>query len=274
MVFALGPGDMTFGRMLPGDNNMIASLMRKNSLFLSAAAQNNHKALLPVYEWFRRSVHFVLVRRRRPIFTERMRLERSEIARLMTLADLGIEEVRVGDQFRQQPPFEGLAGALDFPAPSPEFEFLHQFGESLVPFKTKDESDGTMAYFSLLGPILRALRDGSVLAIDEIDSSLHPSLLAFLVRLFCNKSSNPKGAQLIFNTHDTNLLVNGVLQRDQIWFTEKDREGVSHLFPLSDFKPRPDENFQKRYLQGRFGAIPFIDSERILEGLNAEAQPR
>ena len=139
---------------------------------------------------------------------------------------------------------------------------------------SQQESDGTMAYFSLLGPILRALENGSVLVIDEIDSSLHPSLLAFLVRLFCDKTSNSKGAQLLFNTHDSHLLADGVLQRDQIWFTEKDREGLSHLYPLSDFKPRPDENFQKRYLQGRFGAIPFIDSERILEGLNAEAQPR
>jgi hypothetical protein len=240
--------------------------MRKNSLFLSAAAQNNHQALLPVYGWFRKSSHLASGNMRDAAITAEMCLDREkrvQIADLITRADLGVAGIFVGRQ--------KTGNALT----AEKVMLLHRLGETSAAFEVSDESEGTMTYFSLLGPVLRALEHGTLLAVDEIDSSLHPSLLAFLVRLFCDKSTNPKCAQLIFNTHDTNLLSDGVLQRDQIWFTEKDREGgVSHLYPLSDFKPRPDENFQKRYLQGRFGAIPFIESERILDSLNAEAQPR
>jgi len=283
-----GPAHFSFGRMLPGDNKTIASLTRKNSLFLSASAQNNHEGLLPIYGWFRKSIHFEFGNMRVPAVTTEMCSEqqhRSQVAGLMNLADLGVVELQVehrGDEDKKKlrMALVAMMKALEIPEQDASFEapdvvrFVHRVGDTLVSFDAQDESAGTVAYFALLGPILRALDGGSVLVIDEIDSSLHPSLLAFLVRLFCDKTSNPKGAQLIFNTHDSHLLADGVLQRDQIWFTEKDREGVSRLYPLSDFKPRSDENFQKRYLQGRFGAIPFIDSERILEGLNAEAQPR
>ena len=283
-----GPSEISFGRMLPGDNKTIASLMRKNGLFLSAAAQNNHETLLPLYGWFRKSIHFDLGNMRVPFTTMEMCTEQqrlSQVTDLMNLADLGVVELRVRrpadeDSKKLKLAIDAMMRALEIPERQTNFEapsvmqLVHRIGGTLVSLDTQDESTGTLAYLSLLGPILRALDSGSVLAIDEIDSSLHPSLLAFLVRLFCDRTSNPKGAQLIFNTHDTNLLADGVLRRDQVWFTEKDRDGVTHLYPLTDFKPRQDENFQKRYLQGRFGAIPFISSERILNGLNVEPQPR
>jgi hypothetical protein len=85
-----------------------------------------------------------------------------------------------------------------------------------------------------------------------------------LIRLFNNPATNPRGAQLIFNTHDTNLLSSGLLRRDQIWFTEKKDDGSSQLFPLSDFKPRRTENLENGYLQGRYGAIPFINPDAFL----------
>ena len=85
------------------------------------------------------------------------------------------------------------------------------------------------------------------------------------MRLFGRTSSNPCSAQLIFNTHDTNLLSSGGLRRDQIWFTEKDSTGSSHLYPLTDFKPRRQENLENGYLQGRYGAIPFIDPDYLTE---------
>ncbi len=90
-----------------------------------------------------------------------------------------------------------------------------------------------------------------------------------LIRLFNNPASNPKGAQLIFNTHDTNLLSSGVLRRDQIWFTEKGSSGDSHLYPLSDFKPRRQENLENGYLQGRYGAIPFMNPDAFLASCEA-----
>lgn len=257
-----GPAAITFGRTLAGDNRTIASLMRKNSLYLSTAAQNNHEALRPVYNWFHRSIDFVF-ERSIDFAGEtgsmcRFDEPRQEILDMMRFADLGVVSLRLED-----------VTGID-----PGIRFLHSVGDKVVEFDPNDESQGTAAYFSLLGPVLTALKRGAVLAVDEIDSSLHPSLTAFLVRLFGNKNSNPTAAQLIFSTHDTSLLSDGILKRDQVWFTEKDRVGVSQLYPLTDFKPRTGENFEKRYLQGRFGAIPFINSERIPGGINPDAQTR
>ena len=286
-----GPATISAGRALSGDNKTIAALTRKNSLFLSAAAQNNHEMLLPVYGWFQKSVHFVLGQEHSgALQTARMcRNEdrRREVSDLMTFADLGIVSLQlektqadVNEKFRSA--FDAFLNVLEFPQDerarlatredNDRVRLVHRLGDDLVPFDLDDESQGTIAYFSTLGPVLRALDRGSVLVVDELDSSLHPSLTAFLVRLFGDKTSNPKSAQLIFNTHDTQLLADGILGRDQIWFTDKDRQGASRLYPLTDFKPRSEEDFQKRYLQGRFGAIPFINSERIIEGLNARPQ--
>jgi AAA15 family ATPase/GTPase len=83
------------------------------------------------------------------------------------------------------------------------------------------------------------------------------------MRLFSSPATNPQSAQLIFNTHDTNLLSSGDLRRDQIWFTEKDPTGSSHLYPLTDFKPRRQENLENGYLQGRYGAIPFVHPDYL-----------
>jgi AAA15 family ATPase/GTPase len=129
------------------------------------------------------------------------------------------------------------------------------------------ESAGTLAYLALLGPLVEALKYGGVICVDELDSSLHPLIAIEIMRLFENRAQNPKGGQLIFNTHDTNLLNTGVLRRDQIWFTEKDSKGESHLYPLTDFKPRREENLESGYLQGRYGAIPFIHSDEFVTSL-------
>jgi AAA15 family ATPase/GTPase len=284
---------IAFGRNLGGDNKTIASLVRPNSLFLSAAAQNNHEALLPVYGWFQRSIHFLLdTKQSHTPQTIRMcadEASRRELSDLMSFADLGIvslsfekDRVEMTDKVRSA--MDALMTALEIPesaradARVPEISenvrLIHKFGDVLIPFDFDDESQGTLAYFAVLGPIIRALEGGSTLVIDELDSSLHPSLTSFLVRAFSDKASNPKSAQLIFNTHDINLLSDGALKKDQIWFTEKDRQGVSHLFPLTDFKMRADENFGKRYLQGRFGAVPFINSERLIDVLGIDATAR
>jgi AAA15 family ATPase/GTPase len=147
---------------------------------------------------------------------------------------------------------------------TPELRLLHRFGDKAVPLPLSNESGGTIAYLSLLGPVVDALRKGIPLLVDGLDASLHPLLAIELIRLFNSPSSNPNGAQLIFNTHDTNLLSSGVLRRDQIWFTEKGEDASSHLFPLSDFKPRRQENLENGYLQGRYGAIPFINPDAFL----------
>jgi len=130
-------------------------------------------------------------------------------------------------------------------------------GQSIA-LPISEESSGTSAYFGLLGACLGALNSGNLICIDELNASLHPLLAMNLVRSFNSPSNNRHNAQLIFNTHDTNLLRREILRRDQIWFTEKDEEGATHLYPLTDFKTRQHMDLEKGYLEGRYGGIPFI----------------
>jgi AAA15 family ATPase/GTPase len=124
-----------------------------------------------------------------------------------------------------------------------------------------DESYGTKKFFALTGPVLDSLEKGQVLIVDELDSKLHPNLVCKIVSLFNSKEHNPKNAQLIFNTHDTNLLNSGLFRRDQIWFTEKNKYGEAKLFSLADFKSgevRKNETFEENYIRGKYGGVPFL----------------
>ncbi len=100
--------------------------------------------------------------------------------------------------------------------------------------------------------------NGEVLLFDEIDTSLHPLLVRFLVQRFHSEATNPRNSQLIFTTHNTSLLDQRVFRRDQIWFVEKDRAAASRLYPLTDFKPRKDEDLEGGYIRGRYGALPLL----------------
>jgi hypothetical protein len=125
-----------------------------------------------------------------------------------------------------------------------------------------EESLGTIQMFELAPILYYVFKNGVTLFVDEIDRSLHPLLVKYLIKLFLNDDVNKNSAQLIANTHDTNLLDLEIFRRDEIWFTERDyNKGSTTLFPLSDFSPRKDENIEKAYLLGRFGAIPFIKGE-------------
>lgn len=130
--------------------------------------------------------------------------------------------------------------------------------------KENNESEGTKKIIDLSGPIFDTLKRGNVLIIDELDAKLHPFITMRIVELFNNTESNSKNAQLIFATHDTNLLGDDIFRRDQIWFTEKDDQEQTDLYSLYDFnlpdgsKVRNDSNLEKNYIRGRYGAIPFI----------------
>lgn len=121
-----------------------------------------------------------------------------------------------------------------------------------------EESDGTQQMFALSAPFIDTLENGKVLFIDEIDSSLHPLLCQYLISLFNSKEKNSKNAQLIFTTHDISLLKEELLRRDQIYFTDKNKIGATELFSLSDISERKGVDFAKRYLEGRYDALPYI----------------
>lgn len=144
-------------------------------------------------------------------------------------------------------------------------KFLHkkfdknqkEIGDESLDFFS-EESEGTQQMFALSAPIIDTLENGKVLFIDEIDASLHPILCQYLITIFNSKEKNPNNAQLIFSTHDVSLLKEELLRRDQIYFTEKNKFGETELFSLSDISERKGVDFAKRYLEGRYNALPYI----------------
>ncbi|NER49081.1 MAG: ATP-binding protein, partial [Symploca sp. SIO1A3] len=128
------------------------------------------------------------------------------------------------------------------------------------------ESEGTQKIFALAAPLVDTLKYGKVLIIDEFEARLHPLISRAIVELFNSRETNPNNAQLIFMTHDTNLLSNKLFRRDQIWFTEKNKFGSTDLYSLAEYKVRNDASFESDYIKGRYGAIPYLgDLSQIIE---------
>jgi uncharacterized protein len=123
------------------------------------------------------------------------------------------------------------------------------------------ESEGTIKLYELAPFIINALERGGILVIDEFDARLHPRISKKIIELFNDQRTNPKNAQLLIVTHDTNLLSANLFRRDQILFVEKDKYGASHLYSLAQFKGiRNDASFESDYLMGRYGAVPFLNN--------------
>ncbi|MDR0886465.1 MAG: ATP-binding protein [Clostridiales Family XIII bacterium] len=131
----------------------------------------------------------------------------------------------------------------------------------LIPFDMKDnESEGTIRFFELASPIVDTLKNGGILYIDEFGAHLHPDISHYIVKKFTSKKYNPQNAQLIINTHDSNLMKDmNMLGRDNIILVEKNHLEESIIIPLSARAHRNDEVFEKRYRQGLYGAVPMIN---------------
>ncbi|NER24919.1 MAG: ATP-binding protein [Symploca sp. SIO1C2] len=130
----------------------------------------------------------------------------------------------------------------------------------------EQESEGTQKIFALAGPLVDTLKYGKILIIDEFEARLHPLISCAIVELFNSKETNPNNAQLIFMTHDINLLSNKLFRRDQIWLTEKDRFGSTDLYSLAEYKIRNDASFDSDYIKGKYGAIPYLGNlSQIIE---------
>jgi AAA15 family ATPase/GTPase len=132
----------------------------------------------------------------------------------------------------------------------------------------EEESLGTQRLFSLAYRMVIALEEGGVTIVDELGTNVHPNIARHIVRMFQNPEINPNNAQLVFTSHDNTLQRNNLLRRDQIWFTQKRPDQSTELYPLTDFHVRNDLAIDKAYLDGRFGAVPFLpsDEEMILNG--------
>ena len=179
-------------------------------------------------------------------------------------ADFNIEDYKV---IETEIPDDVLASIPDFIKVGMKEKFkvftaLFKHKDSEFELSYEEESMGTQIIFCFIPFIMNAFNNKKVIVVDELDKSLHPYLLEMIVQMFNDSDINKKGAQLIFNTHDTNLLKLNILRRDQIWFTEKNESsGVSDLYPLSDFSVRKAENIEKGYMLGRYGAVPFIKND-------------
>ncbi len=279
-TFVLGPDFRKEGKGLD-------ERTRPNALFLSVVAQWNGELAKRLVAWFRRLQILTGTldgqgreESRRQLETESP--ERAALVRLIKSLDLGIEDIRVEESRDALSALRSASDALARHAvlvspptypPAPIRTIHHRrsvHGDTATPIEfdlEKHESDGTQKLFALAGVILGALRRGELLVVDELDMRLHPLMTCELIRLFHDPETNPHNAQLVFTTHDTNLLGIDLFRRDQVWFAEKDRTGATHLYSLAEFKVRSDASFEKDYIRGKFGAIPFLGGLRsVVDG--------
>jgi hypothetical protein len=262
-----------FGPRLGGEKQRLADITRPDVPFLAAAATFGNPQLRTVFDWFATRLAVLNPWGRPDLFGETARQAaenprlRTKLRALLAHADVGIDDFSV-----RVVPANDDVGLANLPSElqqvlsgmslqRTEVRMHHlapETAEGAVEFPGEDESLGTQRFFSIAGPIILALERGQVLAVDEIDDSLHPLLVRRLVELFHSSETNPHGAQLIMNTQDATMLDTRLFRRDQIWFTEKERTGSSRLYPLSDYSPRKEEALSKGYLHGRYGAVPAL----------------
>lgn len=242
---------------------------RPNALFLSTSLQLNNEQLKPVLSWFQKRLQVIEEHRfPTPEYTmTRCREEgqKRKVLEFLNSADLSISDFRIdtreftSDFLPEDMPI-ALRDELSKTMAGKEVmkaTFFHEDIETNEPIQLtmSEESDGTRALFAFAGRWIDVLEKELVLVVDELDTSLHPLIVHYLVKLLHHTG---RKAQIIFTTHDTTILSQKSLRRDQIWFMEKNAKNSSHLYPLSDFSPRDNEAVERGYLNGRYGGIPFL----------------
>ena len=264
-------------KFLSGDEGRLNTIKEKNTdnkLFLATATAWNYDKTKNAYLWFAKSIDTYIVgnflndfaveafsnddNEELKNFTLKL-LEKADI--IIKDFSIEVEEKEVDNNFLML--FKMPISATPQKQRNVKIKMTHEVKDNdkikKYDLNFKNESSGTQILFSLAPTLKSVFENGKVLIIDEIERSLHPNLVEMIIKLFHNPEINKGNAQLIFNTHDTNLLSLEIFRRDQIWFAEKDLEkGTTDLYPLDDFSVRKTENIQKGYLNGRYGAIPFV----------------
>ena len=250
----------------------------KNQLFIWKCDQNDGEVSKSILGWFNKFnlidgmehdgyIGFAMDQMENEDF-------KNEIVNLVKTADIGIEDIILEREKVPSEFFEEMSIPSDLKEKILEGGGLQrvllntyhkQYDENdnevgkIIFELDEEESKGTRKFFKMSAPILNTLREGKVLIIDELDASLHPMLTRHLIKLFHNEKINTKNAQLIFATHDTNMLTPTMFRRDQIWLTEKDKFGATDIYSLAQLKDViKNENFEKQYIQGKYGAIPYL----------------
>jgi uncharacterized protein len=254
---------------------------KNNELFLSKTVQANSQQFFPVFNWFKDTLRIIDAFGLPRGYTKKICHDNLSIVKkvvsFMQHADLDIADIKVTKES-----IEPKLHVSDLPDDMPlivkkaiiedlntrpplthyEVNFLHRAKNSAfeMQLEEEEESQGTQAMFKFAGPWLDLIEDNLVLIVDELDTSLHPLVVHQLIKLFHQETqANNKQAQLIFTTHDSSLLSQGIFRRDQIWFLEKNNSGATELYSLDHIKGvRADTSHEKPYLNGRYGGIPFM----------------
>ncbi|WP_404462901.1 ATP-binding protein [Vreelandella aquamarina] len=266
----------TFGKNLTGQKALWQQSTRDNALFLSTGVQLNSKDMRPVYDWFSNSLRICGIEGWDHEFTAKMcqnEERKSKIVQFLKNAAVDVSDVKVQpskfkvnlDELPAEMPDEIKKQVIDEFRDKEflEIKFSHLNSDGgYTDLEFNDESDGTQKLFSLIGPWFDVLDKGRVIVVDELNNSLHPSLVRALVDLFHSSKTNPSDAQLVFTTHDSSIMASNTFRRDQLWFCEKDIEGTT-LYPLTKFSIRSREmhDLNKIYLSGKLGAVPFIKND-------------
>lgn len=233
-----------------------------NRLFVSLVAQLNGKLSQSILDWFS-SIEYISGMDGKEYAGKTLEMlflnqqGATEIKQLFTETNLGFNELDIE-----------LDDSVAMKMKAESVHNLYDADGTMVGVRTfstdKMESEGTKKMIEIAGPLVDAILSGKILVVDELDAKLHPFLTRKIIGLFMDREINRTGAQLIFATHDTNLLNLQYLRRDQIWFTEKDKTDSTELYSLVEFrddagnKVRNDRNIEKDYINGRYGAIPFM----------------
>lgn len=249
----------------------IAKNTLKNTSYLAKATQSNYAPVKAPFDWF--SHADVYKNRLGQIYIPSATALNESIERknqflnFLSIIDLSVKDFVIEKKVKTKKDDETIA-RKDV---SYSIQTLHKFKDSdtgdekEVYFNLRDESDGTRTLFNIAVPVFEALDLGGTLFVDELEANLHPLAQEKLISLFMDPEQNRRGAQIVFSTHNTNLLNLGILRRDQIWFTEKKENQSTDIYSLADLTPIPrkEANIQKGYLAGKYGAIPFISSKGI-----------
>ena len=245
------------------------------SLFLKSfrAIDKSNENFNNVYEWFMNSNYLDLgdpkfenaLNKRISLRIIEDKKYRNELLAFIKTFDETIDSINVSPNSLEE--IKNTNGFI-------KVELVHNYenGKRALPLSL--ESNGTMKMFHLFDFFMEALKNGMVLFVDELDAKLHPLLTRYIINLFHNSEKNTGNGQLIYSTHDTVNLNKETFRRDEIWFVEKDKNGVSELYSLSDYmiedgdgntkKVRNDATYNKDYLTGRYGAIPVLQEFQII----------
>ncbi|WP_313949898.1 ATP-binding protein [Nostoc sp. FACHB-190] len=248
-----------------GPHNQLQKSIRENELFISTLVKLEVNKIKSLLEWLRRQwsdinlgyqtsdLDFIASLQDIDIFTFQEILK--ETLEITKKFDTGLYNIKIEKKSEEYFGYNIFA--------------IHEKPDGqTISWPFEEESLGTQRLLSFASRLVVYLKIGGLVIVDELGLSLHPKIIHNIIKIFQNTKTNPKNAQLIFTSHDNTLQRNNLLRRDQIWFTQKRPDHSTELYPLTDFHVRNDLAIDKAYLDGRFGAVPFLPSseEMILQG--------